>query len=544
MDDFEKFSKAFYQQEGIDSECERPAVLLIDDDPSIRRGLGKLLEKEYKVLTAENGQEGLELLSSDIHCVILDVKMKRPDGFAIYPRLKQKNPDVPIIFYTAFQSEHDLQEVINEYSPFAYVEKGRNISLLEKFIEKAVDKYSLILENEEFKKRLERSYATGRSLLNAVTDSMSLIDNQGRILALNQAAAKGFGKNMDELIGMNMYELLPPHAAKAFKLHVDKVIHSRKPAYFEDEYEGRIFDKTLYPVLDARRKTAGAAVYGKDITKHRIAENRMRLLLETMSEGLVVTDANGSITYVNKKFSEMTGHSTDDIIGQQAADFLIGTNKDILQQQAVNQGEKEPRSYEIGVVPKHGRKIHTIISPKPIFNSERNFLGTFAVLTDITRLKQTEKTLRKKEKDLKLHKSNLEELNTALRVLLTRKEEDKKKIEEKVLSNTKKLIEPYLEKLKKSRLNERQKAHVDILESNLNEIMSSFATWLDSKYLKLTQQEIQVANLVKHGENSREIARILNVSKRTVDCHRANIRKKLKITNKNSNLRSYLSAIR
>ena len=155
MNDFEEFSMIFNQQEARSSEHDRPAVLVIDDDSSIRRGLKKLLEKEYKVLTAENGEEGLQLLSREIHCIILDVKMKSPDGFTIYPRLKQKNPGVPIIFYTAFQSEHDLQEVINKYSPFAYIEKGKNIFFLEKFIEKAVNKYSLILKNEAFKKRLE-----------------------------------------------------------------------------------------------------------------------------------------------------------------------------------------------------------------------------------------------------------------------------------------------------------------------------------------------------------------------------------------------------
>ncbi|UCF84459.1 MAG: PAS domain S-box protein [Desulfobacteraceae bacterium] len=543
MNDFEEFSTVFKQQEDREDEHDRPAVLVIDDDSSIRRGLRKLLEKEYKVLTAENGEEGLQLLSREIHCVILDVKMKNPDGFTLYPRLKQNNPGVPIIFYTAFQSEHDLQEVINEYCPFAYLEKGKNIFFLKKFIDKAVNQYSLILKNEEFKKRLERSEATGRSLLNAVTDSMTLIDSQGRILALNQAAVHRFGKKRDELMGMNLYELLPPRSAKQLKLGVDKVIDSRKPVSFEYRCVGHIFDKTLYPVLDRKRKVVGTAVYARDITRHRLAENQFRLLVETMSDGLVVTDKDGIITYANRKFGEMTGYSTDEIIGRQATDFLNTANKDILQQHAVIHGAKGPGSYETDVISKHGRKVTTIMSPKPNVDSEGNFLGSFAVLTDISRLKQTENTLRKSQEDLERKKNNFEELNTALRVLLKKKEEDKTKIEEKVFSNTKKLIEPYLEKLKKSRLNENQKAYVDILESNLNDIISPFAIRLDNKYVKLTPAEIHVANFVRQGVKSKQIAHILNISKRTVDGHRANIRKKLEITNKNSNLRSCLSII-
>jgi len=82
-------------------------------------------------------------------------------------------------------------------------------------------------------------------LLNAVTDSMTLIDNQGRILALNQAAVHRFGKKRDELMGMNLYELLPPRSAKELKLGVDKVIDSRKPLNFEYGCVGHIFDKTM-----------------------------------------------------------------------------------------------------------------------------------------------------------------------------------------------------------------------------------------------------------------------------------------------------------
>ena len=379
--------------------------------------------------------------------------------------------------------------------------------------------------------------------MNAVTDSMVLIDSQGRILALNHAAVHHLGKKMNELIGMNLYELLPPRNAEELRLRVEKVIQSRKPVNFEYGCVGHIFDKTLYPVLDRNSKAEGVAVYARDITKHRLAENQIRLLVETMSDGLVVTDKDGIITYANRKFAEMTGHSTDGIIGRQATDFFDTANKDILQQHAVIQGAKKPRSYEIDVISKHGRKITTIMSPKPNLDSEGNFLGSFAVLSDISRLKQTEETLRKSQEDLELKKNNFEELNTALRVLLKKKEEDKTKLEERVFSNTKKLIEPYLKKLKKSRLNERQKAYVDILESNLNNIISPFAIRLDHEYVKLTRTELQVANLVKQGVKSKQIAHILNISKRTVDGHRAHIRKKLKLTNKNSNLRSYLTII-
>ena len=156
-DEFDELLNKFEKpKEEASPEEGKPLILFIDDDESMRRGLTSALSHKYKVLTAESGTKGVEILSKEVQCVILDVKMRELNGFSTYPKLKAKCPDVPIIFYTAFQSEHDLQEIINKYKPEGYEEKGKDISFLENLIENAVKKYKLILENEEYKKDLER----------------------------------------------------------------------------------------------------------------------------------------------------------------------------------------------------------------------------------------------------------------------------------------------------------------------------------------------------------------------------------------------------
>jgi len=157
---------------------------------------------------------------------------------------------------------------------------------------------------------------------------------------------------------------------------------------------------------------------------------------------------------------------------------------------------------------------------------------------------QGEQALRKREKELKIKTESLEEANTALKVLLKKKDDDETELEEKGLSNVRELVIPFLEKVKKSQLDPKQISNINILELNLNDIISPFLRNFSVKYASLTPTEIQVAHLVKHGARSKEIANLLDLSKRTIDSHRANIREKLKIKNKKSNLRSYLSAIR
>ncbi len=147
------------------------------------------------------------------------------------------------------------------------------------------------------------------------------------------------------------------------------------------------------------------------------------------------------------------------------------------------------------------------------------------------------------ESSLRVQSQHLEEVNTALKVLLKQRENDKKVLEEAVTSNVSELINPYLEKLKESRLKEEQRTLLGILDSNLNNIVSPFIRKISSKILNFTPMEIKVANLVKEGKTNQEIADLLFLSKNTILVHRHHIRTKLGIKNKKANLRSYLLSL-
>ena len=88
-----------------------------------------------------------------------------------------------------------------------------------------------------------------------------------------------------------------------------------------------------------------------------------------------------------------------------------------------------------------------------------------------------------------------------------------------------------------------QQVYVEIIETNLNDILSPFLLKITSKYLSFTPKEIQVATLIKEGKGTKEIARLMKVGKGAVDLHRHHIRNKLGLNNKKVNLRSYLSSL-
>jgi DNA-binding NarL/FixJ family response regulator len=175
-----------------------------------------------------------------------------------------------------------------------------------------------------------------------------------------------------------------------------------------------------------------------------------------------------------------------------------------------------------------------------MFDKNGKVNGIAAFLLDVTKRRRAEKDLMESKKELEIKSADLEDVNTALRVLLRTREEDKKVLEEKVLFSVRDLIMPYMEKLKSSVADQRHQSYLDIIESNLNDIVSPFMTAKATEQYKLTPTQIHVANFVKQGKSTKEIAEILCLSTSTIDSHRNTIRKKLGITNKNVNLRSFL----
>ena len=156
-----------------------------------------------------------------------------------------------------------------------------------------------------------------------------------------------------------------------------------------------------------------------------------------------------------------------------------------------------------------------------------------------TELSEANKVLNKREKELDLSAKKLEELNTALRVMIKKREQDRAEMEERVMFNIKALVLPFVERLKKTPLSVTQETYVSVIENNLNDLVAPFSPKLPTKYLNLTPTEIQVANLVREGKNSRAIADLMGLSKRTIEYHRDRIRKKTGIKNKKANLRTH-----
>ena len=128
-------------------------------------------------------------------------------------------------------------------------------------------------------------------------------------------------------------------------------------------------------------------------------------------------------------------------------------------------------------------------------------------------------------------------------MLLEKRDEERIKIEEQVVMNVKERILPYVDKAKERAGDKQLSGYLDIVDVNIKEIISPFSQKLSAKFYNLSPSEIEVVNLIRQGKSSKEIAEFLNLSTRTIECHRQNVREKMGIKNKNVNLRAYLLSL-
>jgi PAS domain S-box-containing protein len=284
----------------------------------------------------------------------------------------------------------------------------------------------------------------------------------------------------------------------------------------------------------------------------RESEERYRTLAENSLVGFWQITLEGHTTYINPAMCSMLEiEGPEALSGQTYHSFFSRKSLETIDRERARRSGGKGSFYEAEIVGKNGGRCNVVICGASLLSAQGKLQGYIATFTDITDRKKTEKELKKahdrleyrvreRTGELELKTKSLEEINTAMKVLLKKRQEDKKEIEDNVMTNVKKLVVPYFEKIKKTELDDRQEAFLSIIESNLNEIISPFTRQMSLKYFNLTPTEIRIANLIRYGSPSKKIAELMNVSPRTIDTHRKNIRRKIGLQGQRGNLRSYL----
>jgi DNA-binding CsgD family transcriptional regulator len=191
--------------------------------------------------------------------------------------------------------------------------------------------------------------------------------------------------------------------------------------------------------------------------------------------------------------------------------------------------------------PNAGRYRNVLAEFKHVIDSD---LAMLVVLSERERLEgELQRSNEELERRVRDRTRELQEANTALRVLLDRVEAAKRELEDRIAGNIKELVLPHIETLKRRLRAEDLLLHVGLLESNIVNATSPSSHRMALKLSCLTPTEIEIAQLIMRGSSTKQIANCMARATSTIDFHRNNIRKKLGIESRNLNLRSYLSSL-
>jgi len=280
----------------------------------------------------------------------------------------------------------------------------------------------------------------------------------------------------------------------------------------------------------------------------RLSEERLRLVTDNMKDIIVMTDRHFQIVYISPSIHSVMGYESAERSGKSILEFI---HPDDLP--AIEAGLRDslaafsPGKIECRYKHARGEYIWMEATGAYMLDQQRNFLGAVFGIRDITERKKVEealqKTLDELETRVKERTFELQEINTTLRVLLKKRDEDQRTLQESLQSNIHQLVIPFVQKLRSTQSSEQKLDYLNILETSLNNITSPFINKLSIDFKNLSPRELQVAALIKQGKSSKDIAAILNLSVGTVNAYRNSIREKLHLVSSETNLRSYLLAL-
>lgn len=263
-----------------------------------------------------------------------------------------------------------------------------------------------ITERKKTEKALRESEETQRAVINAFDDTVILVDLDGNILAINEAAARRLEKHSNKLIGQCAYDFIPSHLAESRKKRVSEVIHLKKPVHFEDSRSGIIFDNIISPLFNTQGEVEKVVLVARDITDRKRteealleSEEKYRLLVEQSLQGVGILQKD-RVLYVNPAIADMSGYSREELMrfsSEQLAACMHTEDREALTALLENiiAGEQARSRHEYRLLRKNGT-----IAWMDILASFIEYQGQPAIqlaFNDLTERKRAEKTLRESE---------------------------------------------------------------------------------------------------------------------------------------------------
>jgi PAS domain S-box-containing protein len=348
----------------------------------------RLSEMGYDVPdVVDTGEEAVQKtgeLNPDI--VVMDITLKgKMNGIEAAGQIRARY-GIPVVFLTAHSDEATVNLAMHS-EPFGYLVKPLDERALKTTIRMALYKHTM-------DEKMRQSEETIRGLLNATKDETVLVDNEGKILALNDAFARSAERPAADILNTVIYELIKTGGITMKTADAMQKKDAAAPVSFEEEVRDRWVETTIYSINDTRGNRRQIAIFRHDITSIKRAELELKMsneqlvkekqqlglfaaALDNMSDCAIITDGIGYITYVNVTFEKKFAFTRDGMRGKHISELAHAENRYPLSKEEFLHYQDSDNMAVFIAKNAYGVKMPMTLKSKPLLienNCPRNFV--------------------------------------------------------------------------------------------------------------------------------------------------------------------------
>jgi PAS domain S-box-containing protein len=433
--------------------------------------------------------------------------------------------------------------------------QSQNFQKISRFLKKSVKKMETVFpEDQDLLKKL----------LSVIPDAVILTDLLGKVIFVNDVAIKlAEYSTAKKIVGQDAISFISPQYREKAEVNLARLVKGlpRSLNVYANDYELIAADGSYIPVeihgnilknsdgspfamvhvlrdITARKKTEDALIK---------SEHKFHTILDKLPDAVIIADAKGRIIDFNLMARTLFGYSKKELLGLHFT--KLHPREDVEKMQnAFNRfvNQKGGHVGDVRVLTKDGRLINVDINGIRIEMDNQSWI--VGLFRDMTSYKEREKNLKTAQKNLEAQIAErtieLMQRNTALNLLLSEVDQEKVERESRIITEIQSRIRPHIQALNKANLSSSHKGHVIHIEKGFQTALSKVISDIRPSTTNLTPQEIKVSSLVRQGMSTREIAKIMGISTKTVDIFRYNIRKKLGLNKRRrTNLASHLMSM-
>ncbi|MHA2204181.1 MAG: PAS domain S-box protein, partial [Candidatus Hodarchaeales archaeon] len=352
-------------------------------------------EEKFRFLSEQNIfgivilQDGLIKYINNACAEIIGYSTKEMLDWTSNEFVKAVHPeDRPFVIEQARKKQLGESDTIAHYS-FRLTTKTGNVKWIDNYSKtimfegKTADFSTLVDITERIKaeEALRESEENFRTFFNTIDDYL-----------FNDSMTSRLGYKEEELLGKSVLIIHPKEEHENAVSAIADLVDGKT-----DAYPIPIITKDKRLILVETRVVNGKwsgknVLFGisKDISELRESEEKYRMLVEKMQEGVLLEDAEGIISFVNPRTAEMLGYSEDELIGKHWSFVVSPKERDRVQAETNNRSKGIVSTYESSGNAKDGRHIPVIVTAAPIFSDTGEFKGVLSVITYIAKLKKAE----------------------------------------------------------------------------------------------------------------------------------------------------------